>query len=221
MWSSGCNKPGRCWKMLSALNNVIILLCSIKWRGVESLKKFDEKIFWATVLLALPDEVFEKGEDYITQIRKILLDKFVVRSNGIIEIWGHDVWDSEIAINDIPIGICGILEYNQWESPAERENFIRVMLIYPLVTRLYEIYEVTPALLTKYLEDIDCLKQESLDLKSAEKIFRKYKTSIEEIIPRIDRNSFSRYGQAMQKGYFLIKTKEKVKAGAGYEREKT
>lgn len=207
--------------MLSALNNVIILLCSIKWRGMESLKKFDEKIFWATVLLALPDEVFEKGEDCITQIRKILLDKFVVRSNGIIEIWGHDVWNSEIVINDIPIWICGILEYNQWESPAERENFIRVMLIYPLVARLYEIYEVTPALLTKYLEDIESLKQEPLDLKSEEKIFRKNKTSIEEIVPRIDRNSFSKYEQAMQKGYFLIKTKEKVKAGAGYEREKT
>lgn len=221
MWSSGCNKPGRCWKMLSALNNVIILLCSIKWRGVESLKKFDEKIFWATVLLALPDEVFERGEDCIAQIRKILLDKFVVKSNGTIEIWGHDVWDSEIAINDIPIGICGILEYNQWESPVERENFIRVMLIYPLVTRLYEIYEVTPALLTKYLGDIEILNQEPTDLKSAEKIFMKYKTSIEEIIPRIDINSFSKYGQAMQKGYFLIKTNEKVKARGKYEREKT
>lgn len=207
--------------MLSALNNVIILLCSIKWRGVESLKKFDEKIFWATVLLALPDEVFERGEDCITQIRKILLDKFVVRSNGTIEIWGHDVWDSEIAINDIPIGICGILEYNQWESPVERENFIWVMLIYPLVTRLYEIYEVTPALLTKYLGDIEILNQEPMDLKSAEKIFRKYKTSIEEIVPRIDINSFSKYGQAMQKGYFLIKTNEKVKARGKYEREKT
>lgn len=221
MWSSGCNKPGRCWKMLSALNNVIILLCSIKWRGVESLKKFDEKIFWATVLLALPDEVFERGEDCITQIRKILLDKFVVKSNGTIEIWGHDVWDPEIAINDIPIGICGILEYNQWESPVERENFIWVMLIYPLVTRLYEIYEVTPALLTKYLGDIEILNQEPMDLKSAEKIFRKYKTSIEEIVPRIDINSFSKYGQAMQKGYFLIKTNEKVKARGKYEREKT
>lgn len=207
--------------MLSALNNVIILLCSIKWRGVESLKKFDEKIFWATVLLALPDEVFERGEDCITQIRKILLDKFVVKSNGTIEIWGHDVWDSEIAINDIPIGICGILEYNQWESPVERENFIRVMLIYPLVTRLYEIYEVTPALLTKYLGDIEILNQEPTDLKSAEKIFREYKTSIEEIVPCIDINSFSKYGQAMQKGYFLIKTNEKIKARGKYEREKT
>lgn len=190
--------------MLNALNNVIISLCSIKWRGIESLKKFDEKIFWATVLLALPDEVFERGEDCVTQIQKMLLDKFVIRSNGIIEIWGHDVWDSEIEINDIPIGVCGILEYNEWNIPVERENFTRIMLLYPLFTRLYDIYGESPEVLCNHLKCLDIWKRDTLDLKSAEQSFWNYKKYIEEIIPNLDMNKFSNYGLAMQKGYFLL-----------------
>lgn len=206
--------------MLNALNNVIISLCSIKWRGVVSSKKFDEKIFWAAVLLALPDDVFEREEDCISQIQRILLDKFVVRSNGTIEIWGHDVWDSEIKINDIPIGACGILEYGKWDTSAQRESFARIMLTYPLVTRLNEIYVRNPELLDKYLRNPDILKQDGMDLKSAEKLFKKYREYIKEIIPNMDTSSFSRYESAMQKGFFFVKQMRKVKAGAGYGREK-
>ncbi len=190
--------------MLNALNNIIISLCNIKWRGMDSLKIFDEKIFWATVLLALPDEVVERREDCIAQIQEVLLDKFVVRSNGIIEIWGHDVWDPEIEINNIPIGVCGILEYKQWNTPMERDDFARIMLIYPLITRLYEIYGRIPEFSSNALNYLDIGKGDTLDLKSAEQSFWNYKRYIEEIIPNINLRKFSKYGLAMQKGYFLL-----------------
>lgn len=187
---------------------------------MKSLKKFDEKIFWATVLLALPEEVVERREDCIVRIQNVLLDKFVVRSNGIIEILGHDVWNPEIEINNIPIGVCGVLEYKQWNTPMERDDFARIMLIYPLITRLYEIYGGIPEFSNSTQKYLDFWKGDTMDLKSIEQSFLNYKRYIEEIIPDIDLSKFLRYGLAMQKGYFLL-SKWESKDGEGNGREKT
>lgn len=187
---------------------------------MKSLKKFDEKIFWATVLLALPEEVIERREDCIARIQNVLLDKFVVRSNGIIEIWGHDVWNPEIEINDIPIGVCGILEYKQWNTPMERDDFARIMLIYPLLTRLYEIYGGIPEFSNSNQKYLNFWKGDTMDLKSIEQSFLNYKRYIEEIIPNIDLSKFLRYEVAMQKGFFIL-SKWESKGGGGNGKEKT
>lgn len=190
--------------MFAALNNAIV---AIDGRlGYNHTAYLDKNTFMMTILLSIPDEKLERNTDCIGRIKSYLDMYFLEEDGERVKIVGHDRADNSVVINEMYVQAFFLLQDKEWLDEAERTRFAWLMLFYPFLAKLYEIYGSKGKVIFEQFWDKNRYKETALEELQTEAMCEKqFLDFLDDFPERIEVDQRAQYLDMLLKGYFVKK----------------